>query len=751
MELLSPAGDFETARVAFAAGADAVYCGLTSFSARAEARNLTLDELRQLVAYAHALGRRVYVTFNTVLDEDQLPAAVETLADLAEIGPDALIVQDLGVARIVREHFPELELHASTQLVAHNLEGVLALKTLGFTRVVLARELTAAEIASISRRCGVEIEVFIHGALCYSLSGLCLFSAMEKDRSGNRGQCAYCCRLGYVDSSGARTLPFSMKDLRLDGQLGALEDAGVASLKIEGRMKSAVYVGSVTRYYRQMLDAVEPVAKGTASADAPISRADLETVFSRRTTSLYIAGRDASCASPIDSESLGHLGAPIGKVKRVTRDREGRAWLRFHTARALEKHDGLQFLVPGGRPCGLGISAMRLALARRPVFEVPADSDVEVLIEKPDELPVAPGATVYCSSSNAVKRAFPVPPFRPSDYPAGRAVNVTVALSAAGAEASVDGCEPVRIAQPLDAARDASKTEGAVRKAFARMGESGWRLGSLSVADPEGRFAPPSVLNELRRMLTENLDDAAARRRRSRIDSALRACRPSASSEDAPAVFRTEPPRTTVKVRLDQIAAGALADCAETIVAIGAARASEIEALDLPRSVRLALPVFTAEADFNRLRTTVKHLVQAGYSKWEASDLATLRLLRQTLVADITADWTLYAFNSAAAMELAAAGVSRFVCSPENRLSNLEALLDVRLPTPEFLAVQSTPLFISLTAPAAGDPTRLTGPKGEAFTAYSRGGLWVTTRAEPRRFAVPEGAAWTRRDLSWDP
>ena len=218
IELLAPAGDFQTALAAFEAGADAVYCGLADFSARAFATNLTLEELERLLAYARggknaecrsavrdsgdaefrSREKKVYVTFNTLLDEDRFDAAIEALARLEDIGPDGVIVQDLGVAKLIHDHFPGLQLHASTQLVAHNLEGVLALGELGFTRVVLARELSVEEIASIAKRCGdIELEVFIHGALCYSLSGLCLFGALEKSRSGNRGKCPYCCRMGY--------------------------------------------------------------------------------------------------------------------------------------------------------------------------------------------------------------------------------------------------------------------------------------------------------------------------------------------------------------------------------------------------------------------------------------------------------------------------------------------------------------------------------------------------------------------------
>ena len=211
--------------------------------------------MKELLRYARNKGKRVYVTFNTLIDEDDVESAIETLSRLAEIRPDAVIVQDLGIAKICREYFPELELHASTQLVAHNLEGVLALKELGFKRIVLARELSREEVASITKRAhDVEFEVFIHGALCYSISGLCLFGAMEKGRSGNRGKCPYCCRLPWEDENGKKTLAFSMRDLRLDDDVLKLVDLGVVSLKIEGRMKSDRYVASGVKYYRPILE-----------------------------------------------------------------------------------------------------------------------------------------------------------------------------------------------------------------------------------------------------------------------------------------------------------------------------------------------------------------------------------------------------------------------------------------------------------------------------------------------------------------
>ena len=730
-ELLAPAGNFATARTAFAAGADAVYCGLKDFSARAFADNFSFEELDGLLRVARSDGRRVYVTFNTILDESAEERAVRTLARLDEIRPDAVIVQDLGVARLCRRHFPNLVLHASTQLVAHNLEGVLALRELGFRRVVLARELSLAEITAISCRCGVELEVFIHGALCYSVSGLCLFGAMEKGRSGNRGTCPYCCRMQYADASGVKSFPFSMRDLRLGADVAKLAEAGVASLKIEGRMKNEVYVASVTRYYRQFLGEggrkkEEGRSEGSGCGPA-VTTEDLETVFSRRTTRLYFDG--APSGPVIDSSSLGHLGAEIGVVKRVTTDPDGRAWLRFHTMRRLEKHDGLQFECPGGgKPLGMGIAVMRKAISRAPVYEAEAGSDVEILLadgedrsSAPLRESIRPGMKVYCSASQAVRRMFPVPPFRPDDYPGGERIDVSVSLGEDGVSASVPS-RGVSCAIParLDGAKSPERTANAVRQAFSRLGGTAYALGDVSVDDPRGLFAPPRLLNDLRREMVERLDDARERERLGRMEEAL--------SDDPLAGAAPLPVRRAVrrlKMRPGQAVPPGEWD--EVVVVMG-------EGGD-----RVATPVYTGESDFPRLRTEVKRLLRRGCARWEASDLATLRMLRALGVEDVTADWTLFAFNSNALRALSDLGVRRFVASPENTLENRRALAESGFDV-EFLVQQSTPLFISLTEPAA---------RPAELAVFRLGRLWVTTRPAPRTFDAPPGAS-TRVDLSWD-
>ena len=735
-ELLAPAGDFETALAAFAAGADAVYCGLSSYSARAFAKNFSTDDLKNLVRVARAKGKQVYVTVNTVIDEDDIEGAVRELAELESIGPTALIVQDLGIARLCKTYFPGLTLHASTQLVAHNLEGVLALKELGFTRVVLARELSVEEIASIVKRSGgLEFECFIHGALCYSLSGLCLFGAMEKDRSGNRGKCPYCCRQAYEDAEGRKTLAFSMKDLRVGEDVKKLVDAGVCSLKIEGRMKSPLYVASVVKYYRQILGEKEE-GQGRGERMRKVTVADLETVFSRRTTELYLNGRpDATnTASPIDPDSLGHLGTPIGTVKRVTKDREGLSWLRFHTSRALEKHDGLQFAAKdGGKPVGLGITMMRQTISRTPVFEVSAGTDVEILLP-PDFEPIQPGATVYCSMSNAVKRMFPVPSFRPSDYSGVVSVDLEVTLTK-NALVAVGRCGGQEVKASVDGefapAKSPEKTSGGIEKAFSKLGETDYRLGKLSVNDPDRLFAPMSFLNDLRRDLVEQLDEIRDRARRAKLEKAL--------NDDACGSLTSTKAVRRIKLRPDQkLPQG---DWAEVVVAVNADTRSV--AVDSSAPVRLALPVYTAEPEFNRLRNTVKRFLREGFQAWEAADLATLRLLKGLGVTDITADWTCYAFNASALKVWSELGAKRFVASPENNRENLQFLSESGYDV-EFLAQQSTPLFISLTRPAAV-PDEASG-----LAVFRRDGLWVTTKVLPRTFEGPVGCA-TRIDLSWSP
>ena len=249
-ELLSPAGDMDALAAAILGGADAIYVGGKRFGARAFAKNFNEDELKAAVTLCHVNGVRLYVTLNTLIFDKEIDDAVEYARLLHSIGVDALIVADIGVAALIKREIPDLELHASTQMGAHNTEGVNFAASLGTSRVVLARECSGRDIKKIVAESNAECEVFLHGALCVCHSGQCLFSSMVGGRSGNRGECAQPCRLPY--NKGKYIL--SLKDLSLADHVKELIESGVSSLKIEGRMKSPEYVYEVTRIYRSLLD-----------------------------------------------------------------------------------------------------------------------------------------------------------------------------------------------------------------------------------------------------------------------------------------------------------------------------------------------------------------------------------------------------------------------------------------------------------------------------------------------------------------
>lgn len=273
LELLSPAGSFESISAAVLNGADAVYLGLSEFNARRNAKNFTREELLRAVEYCHVRGAKVYVTLNTLLTDRELEQAAETAAFVNRSGADAVLVQDLGVLRMVKMAAPSLPVHASTQMSVHNLEGVRFAHGLGVSRVVLARELTKEQIAYICRHSPIEIEVFAHGSLCACYSGQCYFSSLIGRRSGNRGLCAQPCRLPYRFMRPEETYSLSLKDLALARHLNELAEMGVAAVKIEGRMKRPEYVALTARIYSAAIrEKRGPTRDELAALEAAFSR-----------------------------------------------------------------------------------------------------------------------------------------------------------------------------------------------------------------------------------------------------------------------------------------------------------------------------------------------------------------------------------------------------------------------------------------------------------------------------------------------
>jgi putative protease len=735
VELLAPAGGPDAAFAAFHFGADAIYLGLQKFSARAEAENFTLEQLDEVTAYAHALEprRRVFVTVNTLVRQDELPELIADVAALDAIGVDAIILQDLGVYYLLRQFFPHLEVHASTQLAVHNRAGARVLRRLGFRRVVLARELTFEEVHDVTAAAAagdepLETEVFIHGALCYSYSGLCLFSSQTLGRSGNRGKCAYSCRDAFEVEGAPQTLrdgspvlrdprqgfPFSMKDLALPDHLPALRAAGVSCFKIEGRKKSPLYVATATDYYRRLLDG------RLAPQERPAVEADMQTVFSRPWTRLFVAShKDKEVA---DRDTVGHRGTVIGKVESVRHDAEPR--LRFRTARPLQRHDGLQVDLPTlGKPFGFAVEQLWIIESGRKgktheAYDAPAGALVDVSLPR-DHPPLPGGAPVYCSSSQQVKQQYRHDRPKPGLYHTRHPIAVEVVLTAESVSAvgrllpRRAGEEPVEVRRSLEGrfepARDTAAVEDAVRGAFEKLGPTPLSLEAFVLHNEAGRFVPVSRLNALRRDVVAGLEEALDTRLRN-ITAGLQArlCPPPVT----PGQRAATPFGWSIKVDrvgfLDALEEDDLAGLEEVIIDIArdhpAALAEQVRSWSErlgPQRLRLALPALTRQWEDKGLRHKVEHFRKTGWTRWEAANLSAWNYLgadpRDAAAAglDLATDWSVYVLNRMAAIQLQSVGVRRFALSPEDGLENWRSLLAEFADQAVVIVYQDTPLFLA--------------------------------------------------------
>ncbi|WP_136799215.1 MULTISPECIES: peptidase U32 family protein [Desulfosediminicola] len=385
MELLAPAGNVENFYAALEAGADAVYVGAPGINARNLARDLSLEEIGAMIAHCRRHDKKIYVAANSMILEKELTEVIETLGVLEYLAPDGLIVQDLGIINLVRRYFPELQIHASTLMAAHNLQSVELLARMGCSRVVLARELTLAEIEAIARRTDVELEVFVHGAMCFSYSGYCLFSSYLGGKSGLRGRCVQPCRRSYGTNSGQRSgarggsrpdshrgkgsYLFSMNDLDGLEVVKDLRELGVASVKIEGRLRSALYVEKVVRAYRKVMDAPESSYK-EALGEAKIL---VDQAMSRKVSSGYFfTPQPAEAITPHHS---GNMGLHLGRARGAARQ----GMLRVELKEGLAVGDRVRLhLEPSGER--LAFSLRKLFLRGAEVDYVAAGENADLLL-----------------------------------------------------------------------------------------------------------------------------------------------------------------------------------------------------------------------------------------------------------------------------------------------------------------------------------------------------------------------------------
>ncbi|MDX2019565.1 MAG: U32 family peptidase [Deltaproteobacteria bacterium] len=510
-EILAPAGDRASLEAAVRAGADAVYFGLQSFNARARAENFTEQDLPELMRFLHTNGTKGYVALNTLAFDAELPAVEQAIRACAAAGVDAVIVQDLGVARLCQAVAPALPLHASTQMTCTDAGAVNYAKALGAKRVVLARELSLDDIDAIGKATDVELEVFVHGALCISYSGQCLTSEALGGRSANRGACAQACRLPYELVVDGQLRPLadvayllSPQDLEASAVVPKLVEMGVRSFKIEGRLKGPHYVAATTRLYREAIDA--SVGQGEKPAERTRQVA-LQT---------YTRGSDVGFFEGVNHQRLvegklcEHRGLQVGHVLG-TQKRRQHTYVHTHVTAELRRGDGL--LIEGGRVGAGEVGGRVWGLVRKhkDVEAAAAGEDVLVWLGPDvDAASVRAGRRVFRTDDPGAKKAIEAQ----LAHAHTRAIDIDVvgelgqafvftATNSKGVRVVVNGDTPLQVAKqrPL--------TVAALRDQLGRLGGTPYHLGELRVQMPTDALVPISSLNRARRALVEALTVAS--------------------------------------------------------------------------------------------------------------------------------------------------------------------------------------------------------------------------------------------------
>lgn len=660
-ELLAPAGDIECAYAALHFGADALYLGLKNFSARATATNFSEDELNEITAYAHYLHRKIYVTVNTLLQEAELPDLIRMLDICSRYKVDAVILQDLGVARVIKEQYKELEMHASTQMAVHNYEGALTLKELGFSRVVLARELTLDEINKIASIEGLETEVFIHGALCYSYSGICQFSSVEYGKSANRGKCLYPCRACFETKDGSEHI-FSMKDMALEKDILRLK---ATSLKIEGRKKSALYVAAVTDYYRQILDGEKPDIKKAEN---------IKQIFSRPWCKFHLNGK---IKEVVDPDFVGHRGLLIGQIESIQKGK-----FNFKPTHDIGRFDGLQIDVKGDEK-PFGFSVQKMYQNKKSVLNAKKGELTE--IELPKGYPfLTKGMPIYLASSSFVKGAYNFN--RPKAKEFQNKINISVVVDILKDRVCAkSGKAYFEIKGAFDKAVAEQKVYDAFKGSFEKTGDTLFDLQKFELNNPEKLFVPLSVINELRRGLYQNIVPEFKNGQLPKVSEPIK-------NKKAGFVIKVDRLEYIEKIDVQKF---------DEIIYLISEKIDFEKIKKIPKNkLRIALPAVCRNPDV--FKKSIAELLQQGYKKWEISNYWGLTVLKEKNI-DLSFGPFLYMMNTQALMMAFNLKASRISFSIEDTIMNIK---DLALKSPvktSFIIYQDVPLFTSAVCIRNGD------------------------------------------------
>lgn len=486
-ELLAPAKDLTVGIAAINNGADAVYIGAPAFGARKAAAN-SLEDIRTLVDYAHRYYCRVFVTFNTILYDEELPEAEKLIHQLYQIGVDALIIQDMGILRM---DLPPVALHASTQMHNYDLKRIRFLDRIGFDRIVLARELSLEQIRKIRQEVKAELEVFIHGALCVSLSGQCYLSQYMFGRSANRGACAQPCRMKWSvkDREGKVLVKdkyvLSLKDLNLSASLKDLIDAGVDSFKIEGRLKDENYVANVTQYYSSLFDAFSDIERIGSGKSVAAFVPEPERSFNRGTSGYFLQGRQRGM---VNMDTPKSTGKKIGQVKKVEGNR-----LEITAVEEVHNGDGLCY-IEQGELRGLRVNRV--------------EGNFVFCKEKVN---VRPGTVLYRNYDHQFTVLL-------EKEPAIRKITIDIRATESEGHLILQACDEngiqaeCRTAETFELAANPLQRQR-LEQQLAKCGDTEFRCEKVTYSGEKILFVPAAAANQARRCLLENLRVARAEQR----------------------------------------------------------------------------------------------------------------------------------------------------------------------------------------------------------------------------------------------
>ena len=658
IELLSPAGSFDCAISAFSYGADAIYLGLNNFSARADALNFTSDELKEITELAHGLNKKVYVAINTLIQNSETQELFDKLALIDRIHTDGIIIQDFAVVNLIKKYFPNIVMHASTQMAVHNIEGAKFLKEIGFKRIVLARELSFTEIEEIIKNCDIEVEVFIHGALCYSYSGLCMYSSFKSGESANRGKCTYPCRKIYNS-----THPYSMKDLCLNDYVLKLKEIGVSSLKIEGRKKTPLYVAATTDYYRKILD-----GKDTTGCLDNIKR-----IFARPYTDLHFNGKNKNV---IDKDFSGPRGLFIGTIEKVNRHS-----ITFTTKYPIEKHDGIAIEIEGiERPFGFAVE--KILQNGKPTFTASKGDKVEITI--PDNTPqLKTGLKVYCTSSQMVKSLYPFKKTLLEKQIQKIPLDISFYMDSSKIEVSSNN---ITISENgnFEKSTNPEKMEQGAKEAFSKLGDSPFVLNKFDYNN-KGFFAPISLLNNIRRNLIEQLTKTPEYK----IPNLL------PFTANYPKVSNT---RYVLKIDnpeyLSEFSPNDINEISELMIDINSDIIKIRKIVPLEK-IRCYIPPIQRVKEISKTKEKINHCLQNGIKKFCVSNIGMIKVMQDFKIDDWIADYYLYTLNNYSTDFLLSCGAKRITLSPEDSKTNIQSLINNFASKIDLIVYSDIPLFIA--------------------------------------------------------